>query len=268
MCFGNNPITGSDVLGNTTNGDYYGKDGKHLGSDGNKDDNKAYQADSKNADGTFKNAVLLSVTNSVLNQLANTVAHESSGKMEESFAIASTITNIARTESIYKGDILTTLQKAGIYGYRDGGYKTDYNNNYKHSMEAALNALMGGHDYSNGANRWDGLEQTYSLGDTRKFHYSTTKGIKKAESHAYTIGWTISSEHFQTWKQGTGRRFVAPKTKPNHLGAIHYISVAAYGRTIFWHYTEKSVSSQHPSELPFEWSENPPLPATLSPIQR
>ena len=38
MCFGDNPITGSDVLGNTTNGDFYDGNGKHLGSDGKKDE--------------------------------------------------------------------------------------------------------------------------------------------------------------------------------------------------------------------------------------
>ncbi|GAA4771088.1 MULTISPECIES: hypothetical protein [Flavobacterium] len=75
-------------------GDYYDKNGNHLGSDG-KNDDKAYFADGINSDGSFKNAKELSVSNSVLNQLANTVAEESSGNWKESFAIASTIVNLS-----------------------------------------------------------------------------------------------------------------------------------------------------------------------------
>lgn len=39
-------------------GDYYGKDGKHLGNDGI-DDNKVYTADSRNGDGTQMNSLYI-----------------------------------------------------------------------------------------------------------------------------------------------------------------------------------------------------------------
>lgn len=49
----NNPLIIVDPDGNE--GDYYDREGNHLGSDGINDD-KAYIADSKNANGTFNNA--------------------------------------------------------------------------------------------------------------------------------------------------------------------------------------------------------------------
>jgi RHS repeat-associated protein len=135
-------------------GDYYNIQGQRLGSDG-KDDDKAYLAEGKNDDGTFKNAEQLSVSNSVLNQFANTVAQESSGQWKESYGIASAIVNLSK----YKNkDIETTIKTEGIFGYKDGGYSTKYKNNAEFGMEAALNALRGGKDYSKGAVRWDGFD--------------------------------------------------------------------------------------------------------------
>ena len=54
--------------------------------------------------------------------------------------------------------ILNTLKTEGIYGYNDGGNSTSYKNNAKSSMEAAINALTNGKDYSHGAIRWDGFD--------------------------------------------------------------------------------------------------------------
>ncbi len=54
--------------------------------------------------------------------------------------------------------ILNTLKTEGIYGYNDGGNSTSYKNNEKSSMEAAINALTNGKDYSHGAIRWDGTD--------------------------------------------------------------------------------------------------------------
>ena len=60
--------------------------------------------------------------------------------------------------NIRKKSILATLKTEGIYGFRDGGYKTDYEGNAEYSMEAVINALTNGKDYSNGAIRWDGFD--------------------------------------------------------------------------------------------------------------
>jgi RHS repeat-associated protein len=150
----NNPIRFIDPDGRAPFGDYYNSQGKHLGSDHINDD-RAYHATSRNADGTFNNARRLSVSNSVLNQLANTVAIESSGNLKESFALASTINNIAKSKN---KTIENTLKTEGIFGYSDGGSSTDYKNNSEYSMQAALNAVMGGKDFSNGATKWDGVD--------------------------------------------------------------------------------------------------------------
>jgi RHS repeat-associated protein len=150
----NNPIRFIDPDGRAPFGDYYNSQGKHLGSD-HINDGRAYLATSRNADGTFNNARRLSVSNSVLNQLANTVAIESSGNWKESYALASTINNIAKSKN---KTIENTLKTEGIFGYSDGGSSTDYKNNSEYSMQAALNAVMGGKDFSNGATKWDGVD--------------------------------------------------------------------------------------------------------------
>ena len=126
-------------------GDYYNKSGKLLGNDGVKN-NKAYLATSVLTDkkGIVTSATdksLLPVTNDVLNQYANTVAQESSGNKQESYALASAISNLSKYK---KKSILATLKTEGIYGFRDGGYKTDYEGNAEYSMEAVINALTNG----------------------------------------------------------------------------------------------------------------------------
>lgn len=85
-----NPIMLTDPDGQ---GDYYNKSGKLLGNDGVKN-NKAYLAtsvliDKKGVVTSATDKSLLPVTNDVLNQYANTVAQESSGNKQESYALAS-----------------------------------------------------------------------------------------------------------------------------------------------------------------------------------
>ena len=77
-----NPIIFTDPTGKGVTGDYYTTAGKWLGSDGKKDD-KAYVADSKNADGTFKNAKELSIGNTELLDRATWVHGESGGSNEK-----------------------------------------------------------------------------------------------------------------------------------------------------------------------------------------
>lgn len=76
----NNPIMRIDPDGRL-DGDYYDKNGNHLGSDGI-NDNKAYIADSKNSDGTFGNAKLLPIGNKELLDRSTWVYGESSGSAE------------------------------------------------------------------------------------------------------------------------------------------------------------------------------------------
>ncbi|MDQ6528085.1 RHS repeat-associated core domain-containing protein [Flavobacterium sp. LHD-85] len=234
----NNPINRVDPTG-MLDGDYYDSSGNHLGSDGI-NDNKAYYADSKNADGTFQNARELSVSNSVLNQFANTVAEESSGNWQESFALASSIVNLAN----YKGkNISSTLQTEGIYGYGNGGNSTKYNGNAEYSMQAAMNAVMGGIDYSNGATRWDGFDlatkgwdhiksRTVGLGINTS-DFNTFKGFWTDEKLAKYSG--NKNAVFNTdFKMTASLLTYSPASQGNFKGMVLYNSSAAYGGTIFW----------------------------------
>lgn len=234
--FRNSPIFKIDYNGL---GDYYTKGGKHVGSDNKKvknkqgemvPDNKAYIAYEriKHKDGSvsFTNAKELSVSNSTLNKYANTVAVESSGNKEESYGIASAISNLAK----YKGkDILSTLQSEGIYGYGNGGNNSSYKNNAESSMGAALNALTGGHDYSNGAIRWDGDD----IG---------RKGFKQYKPRVYGV--QISQKFFDMYKTAYlnvhSKNFSSNfssgihKATAANVGRVLLKAVAVQGRTIFW----------------------------------
>ena len=177
----NNPVVLVDPDGM---GDYYNKAGRWLGNDGRKD-NIAYLADAVSKDKAGRNhsqnANVLSLKNSELNIFANTVAQESSGNKIESFALASAIKNLAD----YKGkSIMQTIQTEGIFGYRDGGNNTQYNNNAEYSMAAVLNAITGGKDFSNGAIRWDGFDLAI-------------KGWEHVKSKNQGLG--ISRSHYQTF---------------------------------------------------------------------
>ena len=231
---GGNPVNAIDPDGRAC-GDYYTNNGAYVGSD-EKDDDKAYVSDSK-GDVSFMNQKFseLSVSNSTLNQFANTVAQESSGNKLESYALASAIMNI----SLYKHKTISeTLKSEGIYGYKDGGSSTKYNKNKEYGMEAALNALSGGEDLSNGALRWDGFDLA-------------AKGFNHVK--ARTAGISISSDHFNSFKSAWPNRMIKaysggkfrefsnnfeagnyPATQGPYKGLTLYQSSAVYGRTIFW----------------------------------
>jgi RHS repeat-associated protein len=78
----NNPLKFIDPSGMEAElGDYYGINGKWLGSDG-KNDNKAYTATSRNSDGTFNNSNELPISNSELLDRSTWVHGESGGSGE------------------------------------------------------------------------------------------------------------------------------------------------------------------------------------------
>jgi len=240
----NNPINMIDPNGM---GDYYTKNGIRLGSDGI-NDNLAYTAsgvtkeDIKDEDGnvtgqktTFNDSQKLSITNDDLNIYANTVAAESSGNKTESFAIASAISNISE----YKGkDILKTIQSEGIYGYKDGGNSTNYKNNSKNGMAAAINALTGGTDYSGGALRWDGFDLA-----AKGFNHikARTAGIEISDNNfnAFKAAWP--DKLIKAFSGGSYTGFsnnfnsgIHPATQGNNKGLVLYQATIVLGRTIFW----------------------------------
>ena len=239
----NNPINMIDPNGM---GDYYTKNGIRLGSDGI-NDNLAYTAsgvtkeDIKDEDGnvtgqktTFNDSQKLSITNDDLNIYANTVAAESSGNKTESFAIASAISNISE----YKGkDILKTIQSEGIYGYKDGGNSTNYKNNSKNGMAAAINALTGGTDYSGGALRWDGFDLA-----AKGFNHikARTAGIEISDNNfnAFKAAWP--DKLIKAFSGGSYTGFsnnfnsgIHPATQGNNKGLVLYQATIVLGRTIF-----------------------------------
>lgn len=244
----NSPVLYTDPLGDVASdpGDYYGNDGRYHGSDGNNKDNKAYTADaavttqSKGANGKvtttteFINAKELPVSNSTLNVLANTVAQESSGDVKESYALASTIVNLAN----YKGsDVLTTIKNEGIYGYKDGGNSKEYKNNAEGSMGAAINAVTGGKDYSNGALRWDGFDFAARGFDHPK---GKTSGIQVQGEHLSSFKEAWSDRLISKYSNGKYTSFTKNLSSMPHgategvnKGRVLYQSSAVLGKTIF-----------------------------------
>lgn len=90
-------------------------------------------------------------------------------------------------------------------------------------------------DPSNGATHWDGAEQAqYPASDTR----GSTGGRRSFEIHMNTIGWSISNEHYQKWKENVGSSFKAPQyreaTIGRNKGKVRFISTAVWAKTIFW----------------------------------
>ena len=224
------------LLDSDGRGDYYTSNGVLQGKD-KFQDNKAYLIASatKDKDGNFINPKLLPVTNSVLNQYANTVAQESSGDKLESYALASAISNLAAYK---KKSISKTLQTEGIYGYRDGGSSTAYKKNAEYSMEAVINALSGGKDYSNGAIRWDGFDLA-----ARGFGHPKPR----------MSGVDISGPNFLAFKKAWPNNFISkfsggkytsfssnfssgrhPADSGANKGYVLYSASAVHGRTMFW----------------------------------
>ncbi len=154
-------------------GDYYGTNGEHMGSDG-KDDNKAYVADNVTKDKkglvtAAENLQELAVSNSDLIKLGAVVNGEAGdgNNKEEKFGIASASMNNfkARNGKLSLNKTLSKISNATFDGnekygdFMDASYDERNNNaGMKTSMAAAINAVTGGVDFSNGATDWDGTD--------------------------------------------------------------------------------------------------------------
>lgn len=185
---------------------------------------------------------MLSLKNSELDIFANTVAQESSGAKNESFALAGAILNLAN----YKGKgILQTIVSEQIYDYRDGGNSTQYNNNAKYSMAAVINAITGGKDFSNGAIRWDGFDLAIKGWNHVK---SRMQGVGILRSHlkVFYDYWSFgdrlknaSGNRKATFNSafkmnGNASLTYSPAIKGDWEGMVLYNSSAAYGGTMYW----------------------------------
>ncbi|MDF2188425.1 LamG-like jellyroll fold domain-containing protein [Paraflavitalea sp. CAU 1676] len=278
----NDPINRIDPTGM---GDYYGRDGKKLGSDGKMitvgkgksakqvSDDKAYTTSQSIINQFTKDGVTdwdqvlansgtseLSVSNSTLNMFANTVAGESSGDKLESYALASAVVNISKHRN---KTILRTLQTEGIYGYRDGGNSPAYKNNVEYGMEAAINALTGGFDYSYGAIRWDGFDLAAKGYNHIK---PTTYGVEISHAHysAFKNAWPNAV--IKAFSGGKYTSFASNFSSGIHLassgdnkGRCLLMSTAVHGKTIFWGTNRDPVQLIHespPGIPPYEFMLN------------
>jgi hypothetical protein len=221
---------------------YYNNDGTFLGYDSKNNNNEVYTADSatKNSDGstTFENATKIkNITHEAFQKEAATVYGESSAyKMN-------TVTQDLKNEMY---GIASVHQKNNIaYGANSPKAKEFLNltpesrNNSsfkKAAVEALINAKTGGADKSNGAVMWDGKEQALYPASQDTF------SIDGFELHMNTMGWSIDSTHYETWKTNVGSSFQAPQSKSapgnygnyKNSGKKRLESTAVYLQTIFW----------------------------------
>jgi hypothetical protein len=241
------------------NGHFYNKDGTFEGKINEPDfegsvedvyvcDGKSTQ---KNKNGndlvTYNNTKLLKendvkITHEKFINLASTVYGESSAYRDnvgiekeltfEMFAIAS----VHKVNKIAYGanSEQAKLFKSTNIEERNGTKK-------QLAIGAIIFSLTSDLDPSNGATMWDGAEQAaFEETDSR---YSTGN----FEIHMNTMGWTISDEHYEKWKNGVerlGGSFKIPKNKytpgknPNNKYStsetIALESTAVYLGTIFW----------------------------------
>jgi RHS repeat-associated protein len=253
--FDGNPIYFSDPSGAAVEGDYYGANGKWLGTDGEADD-KVYRAESvtKNDDGIVTkalNGIDLGITHTEFRIQAATVYGESTAYAlnnvteelkKEMFGIASVYQN---NSEAYGGGSDKGKEYAAMTPEKinSSEFKTTAN-------AAVINALTGGFDYSYGATNWDGAEQS-EYPASNDDHSDPTRGNGGFELHMNTMGWTISDEHYAMWKKNVGDSFQAPQHHPapknytyynskgkkvtyKNIGKMSYTSTAVHGGTIFW----------------------------------
>lgn len=187
----------------------------------------------------------LKLNNDDLNIFANTTAQESSGNKNESYALASAIVNLANYRN---KTILDTLKTEGIYGYNDGGNNTMYKNNDKFSMEAVINALTNGKDYSNGAIRWDGFDLA---GEGFNHTKAIDCGIRISEAlfNSFKAAW--NDDYINRFSGGKYTKFNESfkagdyKAIGRNKGLILYEASTVQGKTMFWKPTNEPSFKGH-----------------------
>ena len=201
--FANNPIYYIDPNGDNA-GDFYNKDGQHLGSDGNSDE-KVYVADgvTKNDKGLVTDATNsqeLGMTHSEFQKAANIVNHESSGNKEESLWIAHTANNakdspehFGKHKNLY-GQLTAKYNENSKYSSVSDNVKntplsvSNLSESANNARAAVIDVLTGGADPTGGAVLWDGTD-LLSVG-TRQNKFKEGNNI------------LIHGDHFKNFKTG------------------------------------------------------------------
>ncbi|WEK37959.1 MAG: hypothetical protein P0Y53_10655 [Candidatus Pseudobacter hemicellulosilyticus] len=195
----------------------------------------------------------LSVSNSTLNKFANTVAKESSGDKNESYALASAIVNTSehREKLIQK-----TLETEGIHGYKDGGNNPNYKQNAEYSREASINALTGGVDFSYGAIRWDGFDlAAKGFGHIK----AKTYGIELSEDNFKLFKDAWPDALIKSFSGGKFTSFSSDFSSGIHLatdginkGRCLLLATGVHGRTVFWGINmSPALKLEKPIPIPF-----------------
>ena len=155
-----NPLNRIDADG-MLDGDYYGRDGTYLGTDGI-DDDKVYIADNvtKNNKGivtSATNSQELSVTHSEYQTISNIIKQEGGTTDKEEYRwLAHTTNNEATRKDDSMYDLLMT-------GYSSVSNKTelstsDNSTRAKYARAGVNDVLLGNADPTDGATQWDGVD--------------------------------------------------------------------------------------------------------------
>jgi hypothetical protein len=235
----NNAVYFIDVDGMYADpGDYYSKNGKHLGNDGI-DDKKVYVADSKNKDGTFNNATDLGVTHDSFTTSSNVVKHESSGNKEESLSIAHTANNAKDNNAIdYKRKNSTLNDQLTDQNYsttpataRTPLADTDSSSSANNARAAVIDVLSGGVDPTGGAVLWDWSDFLSKGASHNKFKEFKSVDIDAGSLSTYSSAQkgTPNSIFSSAIKNNTS---FSASGKSGRTYSLH--STGAEGKSIFW----------------------------------
>ncbi|UBM61530.1 hypothetical protein LA303_08885 [Candidatus Sulfidibacterium hydrothermale] len=247
-----NPISRVDPDG-MLDGDYYGRDGRYLGTDG-KDDNKVYVADNvtKNDKGIVTNATNsqeLSINHSEYQVISNIIKQESGSTDREEFLwLAHTANNEAKRRGSNMYDLLNT-------GYSSVGDKTELSTSdnslrARYARAAVNNVLLGNPDPTGGATQWDGIDFIMKGTNHPKFRQYTSIFIPLNTLFSH-ISKVVSSKFYHNgFIRYNGRDYSTPSIdffKPYNLfsfgfykeNAVDYRlpkleATGAKGLSIFW----------------------------------
>ncbi len=228
-----NPLSMIDPDGRSA-GDYYSSTGAYLGSDGKKDD-KVYVADRKNKDGTFQNAQDLGITHSTFLSFAGMVYNEDRSTQQSAYGIASAMMNYRAFKNANGGNVTVAGLLSGTYSSAPKTLGTGAGADL--SRAAAINALQGGTDYSNGATHWDGFDFA-ARGTTSPKGVDQGFDISQPHLDAFRAAWT--DQRISAFSGGSYTTFSTTLTAGPHAatatnpGRVLYKSTAVEGNTIFW----------------------------------
>lgn len=251
--FSNKPITNIDPNG-ANDGDYYSKEGQHLGSDG-KDDNKVYVADgvTKNDKGivtSANNAQDLGVTHSDFQVSANVVKHESSGNKDESLWIAHAANNAKDNDAIdWKKDNTTLKDQLTDAGYsttppeaRTALSVSDNSQSANNARAAVINIHSGGADPTGGAVLWDGTDFLAKGSNHAKFKEYNNVNIGKDDMWNYYQGVGANNKKYSVNINTFFKPIVfgeALNQTGNSKRNYNLISTGTKGSSIFWRIQKK-----------------------------